>query len=89
MTWVDHNTGYGVTGNGIIYFTDNGGTNWFAQKSYTGGWLTAVDFVDQNTGWVVGYDGIILHTTDGGFTALTETNKEVPSVFSLSSFLTV
>jgi photosystem II stability/assembly factor-like uncharacterized protein len=54
---------------GILFFTDDGGINWYPGENL--GWenlfdFNAVYFINNQTGWMVGSFGNTLYTFDGG-----------------------
>jgi len=49
----------------ILYFTQNGGTNW-QSDTFDIKRLSNLHFLDDSVGWIVGVYGDILNTTDGG-----------------------
>lgn len=57
---------YVVGDGGKIYYTNNGGANWYSQYSADSHDLSAVAFVDSAYGIAVGNDGTILKTTEPG-----------------------
>jgi len=60
---------YGMTGNGIIYRSTDGGTTWTSVHDPVPGMpLGGVDFLGVNNGWAVGRFGTVLCTGDGGDT---------------------
>jgi photosystem II stability/assembly factor-like uncharacterized protein len=62
----DNLHGWAVSGDGLVFFTTDGGTTWKAQSSGVDTILLDVDFVDATNGWATGTSGTILHTGDGG-----------------------
>jgi photosystem II stability/assembly factor-like uncharacterized protein len=88
--FTDANTGYAVGenvaggGNGVIFKTIDGGTNWMEQPSGTPSdcILYSVFFINEDTGFAVGgkmyYWGLILKTTNGGteWTTIQESNTD-------------
>jgi len=53
---------------GIIYYTNDGGTSWIIQRdtAETNGNIKDIFFLDNNTGWACAEKGTVLFTTDGG-----------------------
>jgi len=50
-----------------IYYTSDGGYNWYLQyDNATVFVLSSLFFTDKENGWVCGYGGKILHTSNGG-----------------------
>ena len=64
---IDANHAVACGNNGVILTTNDGGTTWVRQASFTLATLWDVYFVSSSTGWVVG-EGVIAKTTDGGVT---------------------
>lgn len=71
--FADNEHGWIVGDEGIILYTEDGGTTWNAQESGTGFDLKSVHFINQDTGWVAGNEmqgnpdqGIIIGTINGG-----------------------
>lgn len=65
----------GISIEGAIFSSDDGGETWERQAKLPQQWLGAVDFVDQQIGYAVGGPGY--RTTDGGET-WTEMNDSLP-----------
>lgn len=66
--FIDDLRGFLVGGNGVVLFTDDGGTNWNPAKIYNGfkSKLNSVFFINRNVGWTVGANGKIYSTNNGG-----------------------
>ena len=64
----------GVTGDGGILRTTDGGATWSKVSGITTD-LYGVDFIDASNGWAVGSGGAILRTTDGGATWSAQTSN--------------
>lgn len=64
--FIDKNTGWTVSLNGVILKTTDGGTNWSVLSSSTYS-ISGIHFINASEGWAVG-NGTILRTTDGGAT---------------------
>jgi len=62
----DNLHGWAVAGDGVVFFTTDGGATWQAQVSGVSTILLDVDFVDATNGWATGTSGVIIHTGDGG-----------------------
>lgn len=63
----DINTGWIVGSGGVIFKSQNGGSNWIRQEN--GGYhedLKSVFFTTLDTGWTCGANGFLLKTTNGG-----------------------
>lgn len=68
FSFVDKNTGWGLSSDEVIKTTDAGKT-WTKTKIpdiYSG--LNAIVFSDASNGWIAGGSGAVLNTTDGGTT---------------------
>jgi|GEM_PF-5312276 len=67
VEFVDDRTGWGIGKKGTIYYTNDGGINWEAQRSGIEDDLAAAQFLDYQNGWIVGENNLI-GTNDGGKT---------------------
>lgn len=67
---IDKSHIWGVTDDGYIYFSDDGGESWTAQESGVihSNAYNAVYFADELTGMAVGESDIVAITSDGGLT---------------------
>jgi photosystem II stability/assembly factor-like uncharacterized protein len=59
---------WAVTRLGEIFASDDGGRNWWLQRSTGKEYFRSVLFRNANRGWVVGSDGAMRRTTNGGAT---------------------
>jgi len=70
IQFVNASTGYAcgsnINGDGIIYKTTDGGTNWSPQNIGTVPALTSLSFINAMEGCAIGTPGVFLKTTDGG-----------------------
>ena len=66
LDFLDGEKGWAVGKLGGIAHTDDGGKNWWAEKSGIDFHLFDVCFADAQNGWAVGDMGSIIHTADGG-----------------------
>jgi photosystem II stability/assembly factor-like uncharacterized protein len=69
LSFIDVNTGWGVTYDGFVYKTTNGGSDWSLLDSVGANSYRDIAFINQNYGWIVG--GIsgnqkLAYTTNGG-----------------------
>jgi photosystem II stability/assembly factor-like uncharacterized protein len=62
------NLGFGVTSNGFILRTSDGGTTWTEIYCGHSDVIHGIYFTDENTGYACGYRKWILKSTDGGLT---------------------
>ena len=65
ICFVSASEGWGVSGDGVILHTMDGGWTWNEQFTGTKAPLFGVHFITTTEGWVVGRE-TILHTRDGG-----------------------
>jgi photosystem II stability/assembly factor-like uncharacterized protein len=65
--FVDDNTGWTCSGDGYIYKTVNGGTNWFLQFA-SAEYFRSIEFINPTTGFAGTLDGKVFKTTNGGST---------------------
>ena len=66
VDFIDRNKGWAVGKLGGVVHTEDGGKNWWAEKSGIDFHLFDVCFADAQNGWAVGDMGSIIHTGDGG-----------------------
>ena len=66
VDFIDRDKGWAVGKLGGVIHTDDGGKNWWAEKSGIDVHLFDVCFADAQNGWAVGDMGSIIHTGDGG-----------------------
>ncbi len=57
---------WAVGGDGVIFYTADGGANWTSQTSGTTEQFEGVSATSTSSCWAAGSEGIILHTSDGG-----------------------
>jgi photosystem II stability/assembly factor-like uncharacterized protein len=67
-----------------LYFTKNGGLNFYPITSLGSFNVKAFSFIDANTGFVAGDSGVVLKTTNGGLTFVNQTGELYPDNYSLS-----
>jgi len=67
-----------------LYFTKNGGINFYPITSLGNFNVNGFTFVNVNTGYVCGDSGKVLKTTNGGLTFIAQNSGFVPGNFSLS-----
>lgn len=63
--FVDENNGYFVGDQGLIYKTNNGGSNW-EELEIPYEWYTQVKFYTEDIGFIADEDGKLYKTEDGG-----------------------
>jgi len=70
IAFINHDTGFIASKNGIIYKTVNGGQNWTDIQTPATQDVMRLFFVDENNGWATFQynSGYLLHTEDGGNT---------------------
>ena len=66
LDFIDKKKGWAVGKLGGVVHTEDGGQNWWAQKSGIDFHLYDVKFIDAQNGWAVGNLGSIIHTSDAG-----------------------
>jgi len=66
LKFINANEGWMCGSSGKIYYTNNGGQNWFEQKTPVSQYLYAISMVDSDNGWAVGNGGVMLRTAFGG-----------------------
>jgi len=66
VDFIDREKGWAVGKLGGVVHTDDGGKNWWAEKSGIDVHLFDVCFADPQNGWAVGDMGSIIHTGNGG-----------------------
>ena len=81
--FVDAQRGWGVTNDGSIVHTANGGNDWEVQKSL-GISLHTLCFTDGEFGWAGGRD-VLLRTTDGGATWSYASSPTIAQIEGISS----
>ncbi|MEZ5082578.1 MAG: YCF48-related protein [Bacteroidales bacterium] len=64
--FINLQTGWIVSENGMILISTDGGEYWEEQTSGTTEGLFDIYFIDEDNGWIVGDNRIVLHTSDGG-----------------------
>jgi photosystem II stability/assembly factor-like uncharacterized protein len=81
ISFVNRDTGFIASGNGIIYKTINGGQNWTGIQTPTTQGVMRLFFVDENNCWAILYNsGNLLHSIDGGnIWSIIQTNLSVIS----------
>jgi photosystem II stability/assembly factor-like uncharacterized protein len=90
MQFVNDNTGWVISYGGNfwystkLYFTNNGGNNFYQVQSLGNFNPRAMSFINALTGYVSGDSGVVLKTTNGGLTFVNANNNSVPNSFSLS-----
>ncbi|MHB1391170.1 MAG: YCF48-related protein [Thermoleophilia bacterium] len=58
-----------AVGNGVAFYTSNGGVTWSAGTGVNGSdYLASVQMLDANNAWAVGSQGAIYRTSNGGVT---------------------
>jgi photosystem II stability/assembly factor-like uncharacterized protein len=72
---------------GLLYTTNDGGTNWARQRVPTRHLLLGGDFIDADRGWLVGAGATILQTWDGGQTWHADTVNAAGVRFNAVSFV--
>lgn len=65
--FVDDNTGWTCSGDGYIYKTVNGGTNWFLQFA-SAEYFRSIEFINPSTGFAGTLNGKVFKTVNGGST---------------------
>src|SRR4030042_1841250 len=66
LKFANSKEGWMASGSGKIYYTNNGGQNWYEQATETSQTLYAISMVDSDNGWAVGYAGAMQGTAFGG-----------------------
>jgi photosystem II stability/assembly factor-like uncharacterized protein len=66
LKFVNSKEGWMIGGSGNIYYTNNGGQNWFEQNTETSQTLYAISMADADNGWAVGSAGVMQRTAFGG-----------------------
>lgn len=66
LRFVNSKEGWMAAGSGKIYYTNNGGQNWYEQATETSQTLYAISMADADNGWAVGYAGAMQRTAFGG-----------------------
>jgi photosystem II stability/assembly factor-like uncharacterized protein len=66
LQFVNSKEGWMTAGSGKIYYTNNGGLNWYEQATETSQTLYAISMVDTENGWAVGYAGAMQRTAFSG-----------------------
>jgi photosystem II stability/assembly factor-like uncharacterized protein len=90
MKFIDDNNGWLLYQSGnspynnSLYFTKNGGNNFYPITSLGSFNVKAFSFINANTGYVCGDSGVILKTTNGGLTFINSNSGILPEKFSLS-----
>lgn len=77
MKFTSENTGWIVgekeNGDGLIFFTTDGGNSWLEMyHGITDRKFTSVFFIDEDNGWISGDKGTILHINNGSIVDVTE-----------------
>ncbi len=80
---------WAVGGDGVIYFTSNGGSSWSRQTSGTTEMLRCIEAKSVNSCWAVGSGGMILHTSNGGQVWLRQPSAMTDTLFGVSMFDTL
>lgn len=87
LEFVDDNNGwilYNLSSNYRLYFTKNGGLNFYPILSLENFNVRSFSFVNRDIGYVCGDSGRVLKTTNGGLTFVTHDPVITPEKFSLS-----
>ncbi len=90
MKFVDDNNGWLLYFSGNwpynyrLYFTKNGGTNFYPITSLGTFNVKSFSFLNANTGYVSGDSGVVLKTTNGGLTFINTSTGILPDNYSLS-----
>ena len=66
IEFVNADEGWMCCTEGKIFYTNNGGLNWYEQDTETSQTLYAISMVDADNGWSVGDNGTMLRTAFGG-----------------------
>jgi photosystem II stability/assembly factor-like uncharacterized protein len=66
MDFISNSEGWICASSGKIYYTNNGGEDWYEQQTPATQLLYAISMVDSDNGWAVGDDGAMLRTALGG-----------------------
>jgi len=89
VCFVDPQHGWTVGDRGTIWHTEDGGQNWYLQRSEVACPLNSVCFIDRQTGWAAGgfsrpythtSSGVLLSTRDGGRTWQHNSNLLLPTL---------
>ncbi|MCK5741962.1 MAG: hypothetical protein KAH48_07085 [Chlorobi bacterium] len=64
--FIDKNTGWAVSSDGIVVHTTDGGDTWTEQYAGTNVRMTSLSFINKTTGWACGMDGTVIYTNDAG-----------------------
>lgn len=83
VAFADDNNGWGVSNNGRIYRTTNGGDSWNMESDMNGNSLFGIRFANRNRGWAVGRGGAILHFNSLTTSVSEDGNGELPKGFAL------
>ena len=85
---IDNNNVWVVGGEGQIYKTTDGGTEWkkvVPGNEYDNTYWTSVKFIDDKHGWIGSLNGVILSTKDGGINWVREVMPYEKTVISAPS----
>lgn len=67
VSFADDKLGVAVGYGGQIYVTNDGGKNWYAQKTDITDDLFDAKFLNLNEGWIIGDKGTLLYTNNKGY----------------------
>ena len=83
LKFIDDNNGW-INLNYRLYFTKNGGMNFYPITSLENFNVRSSSFINSNTGFVCGDSGKVLKTTNGGLTFVSHDPVFTPQKFSIS-----
>jgi hypothetical protein len=83
LKFIDDNNGW-INLNYRLYFTKNGGMNFYPITSLENFNVRSSSFINSNTGFVCGDSGKVLKTTNGGLTFISHDPVFTPQKFSIS-----
>ena len=77
LEFLNQQKGYFATSTGLIYYTENSGSNWSKQTTPITTPLNRLYFVNDTTAWCVGDNGVILkYNVDNSISAVSEIKNE-------------